>query len=172
MSDAPASLHQVQRNHVLAAAPSRAPGFVAAYLTAASEVRDDRLLIDAGAWKALRAAFPPLASPREYPPAQAAADAKLWPGGPTSNSTGTLAPTMPASPAPVAIRALPRAEWPLWTLPIALMRNERDKGVGDTVARHLAALGADALKRLYTLAFNEDCGCGQRQALLNRRFPY
>lgn len=75
-------------------------------------------------------------------------------------------------PVPHAPPPRPIAEWPLRFRLVAAVRSAEDKGVGDTIARHLARFGADALKRFYKAAFGKDCGCDQRQLFLNLRFPY
>jgi hypothetical protein len=67
---------------------------------------------------------------------------------------------------------VPRGKWPLIAKIIAKMRSEEDTGIGDAIARHLARFGAEGMKRVYKRLTGSDCGCGNRQAALNQRFPY
>lgn len=66
----------------------------------------------------------------------------------------------------------PIHEWPLAARAIAALRDDSDKGLGDTIHRHLQRFGADAMTKLYRRVMGRDCGCGDRQAKLNRMFPY
>lgn len=52
------------------------------------------------------------------------------------------------------------------------MAAPEDRGVGDTIARVIGPMGGDAFKRWYKRITGEDCGCGDRQAWLNQRYPY
>jgi hypothetical protein len=67
--------------------------------------------------------------------------------------------------------AAPRP-WPLTARTIARLRSPEDKGLGDTVHRHLSRFGADAMKRLFVKLTGKDCGCDARQAKLNALYPY
>lgn len=86
------------------------------------------------------------------------------PLGKFTEATVTAQPT-PKPPKPIT-------EWPLSARIIATLRNETDKGLGDTIHRHLERFGADAMKRLYRRFTGRDCGCGDRQKRLNREFRY
>lgn len=50
--------------------------------------------------------------------------------------------------------------------------NAGDKGLGDTVARTISGMGGEYFKEVYEQITGADCGCGDRQAALNARFPY
>ena len=60
--------------------------------------------------------------------------------------------------------------WPYWAKLIASQRIDEDRGVGDTFARLAAAVGGEQWKRLAKKAGG--CGCADRQAAWNRRWPY
>ena len=45
------------------------------------------------------------------------------------------------------------------------------KPLGDQVADLTHATGLDQLSKLYTQVTGQDCGCKQRQAWLNEKFP-
>ena len=45
----------------------------------------------------------------------------------------------------------------------------RSEGLGDTVAKVLKATGIDKVAKFI---MGEDCGCEERQALLNKLYPY
>jgi len=66
----------------------------------------------------------------------------------------------------------PVTQWPFTVRAIAMLKNDQDLGVGDTIARHLERFGSDGFKRLYKKITGIDCGCPQRQAILNSMFPY
>lgn len=79
----------------------------------------------------------------------------------------------PPPPKGEKVAAPPRPkEWPLWARAVALLRHPEDKGLGDTIARNLAKLGADAMVKLYVQATGGDCGCSRRHEILNQMFPY
>jgi hypothetical protein len=63
-------------------------------------------------------------------------------------------------------------KWPLLARAVSRLRSDVDRGLGDTIQRHLARFGGEALKRFYTRLTGHDCGCGDRQAALNLLFPY
>lgn len=78
----------------------------------------------------------------------------------------------PPEPSPRPVQAAPQNQWPY---PIAWLSQQystlEDKGVGDTVHRLISGSGGDVIKRwLYDLGI--ECGCDDRQAWLNARFPY
>jgi hypothetical protein len=79
------------------------------------------------------------------------------------------------APAPVAV---PESEWPAIVHMVAAHRNDEDKGVGDTLARISniipiwGGMGlGDAFKAMFK-AVGWDCGCADRQAKANARYPY
>ena len=66
--------------------------------------------------------------------------------------------------------ATPRAQWPLPIKAIALFSIPEDRGIGDVVARVIGPIGGDQFKAWTKLA-GFDCGCGQRQADWNAKYP-
>ena len=60
---------------------------------------------------------------------------------------------------------------PYWARLIASQRIDDDRGVGDTLARLASYVGGEHYKRLME-KLGRGCGCGNRQAMLNRRWPY
>lgn len=50
--------------------------------------------------------------------------------------------------------------------------NQKDKGFGDTLARIFTATGVKAVVEAVAEATGTDCGCSQRQEILNELFPY
>ena len=62
-------------------------------------------------------------------------------------------------------------EWPLLLRPLKLLARDGDRGLGDIVARTVGPAGGDAFKAWHLRAFGRDCGCGDRQASLNARYP-
>jgi hypothetical protein len=69
---------------------------------------------------------------------------------------------------------LPRHQWPRSVRILAVLRIDADAGFGDTLHRQLSIRGVDwAGKMMRWLKRHAiDCGCSQRQAWLNARFPY
>lgn len=63
-------------------------------------------------------------------------------------------------------------QWPLTARIIAKLRADSDAGLGDTIHRNLDRFGAEAMQWLYKRIIGSDCGCANRQAKLNRMFPY
>lgn len=83
----------------------------------------------------------------------------------------------PAAPVPVPISlpvaiALPFDQWPLWAKTLAFMRHETDKGLGDTVVHIIGEHRSDAFQAWFLAKFGKSCGCKDRQAWMNQRFPY
>lgn len=96
------------------------------------------------------------------------------PSGPrygAASKTGSLriCGDSPQAPPP---QPRPVTEWPLTARILAKLRAESDAGLGDTIHRHLARFGADAMKRFYKRITGSDCGCANRQDKINRMFPY
>jgi hypothetical protein len=54
---------------------------------------------------------------------------------------------------------------------VSKLRTPEDRGVGDTLERLLAKAGGRKFKHLMLL-MRLPCGCDDRQAWLNERFPY
>jgi hypothetical protein len=63
-------------------------------------------------------------------------------------------------------------KWPWIARMIAGMRIPEDKGIGDTVARHLGRFGGDGFKRIYKRLTGSECGCANRQQVLNQLYRY
>jgi hypothetical protein len=68
-------------------------------------------------------------------------------------------------PLPVAQR------WPTVLLPLKVMAVPEDRGAGDIIARVIGPIGGDTFKIWYRRLFGRSCGCGNRQEVLNRRWP-
>jgi hypothetical protein len=49
---------------------------------------------------------------------------------------------------------------------------KKSRGLGDTIAKITKATGIKKAVKTVFGAFNKDCGCSERQAKLNRMFPY
>ncbi len=62
-------------------------------------------------------------------------------------------------------------EWPKMAQAIARLRAPSEVGVGDTLARLFARVGGERFKTL-AKRLGIDCGCDNRQALLNAAYPY
>ena len=78
----------------------------------------------------------------------------------------------PRVKAPSAIKApIPREQWPRSVRLLERLASPSDKGIGDTIARLTGAVGGDIFKKWYKRIMKSDCGCGDRQARLNRLFP-
>ena len=96
----------------------------------------------------------------------------LWP---TKGADGKFLSSgiVPAAktPPPV-IEAIPRDEWPLRVKAFALLRTDADAGVGDTAQRIAGKFGGEWLKAKYKELMGENCGCENRQARMNRKYPY
>jgi hypothetical protein len=67
---------------------------------------------------------------------------------------------------------LPQEQWPLWIKTAALEKNDSDKGVGDTLARCIGAIGGNLYKAWYEKITGQKCGCSERQELLNLKYPF
>lgn len=68
------------------------------------------------------------------------------------------------------LEPIPRDQWPKWASAVASFAKPEDKGVGDTVKRMLGSAGVLFQATLQALGL--PCGCDQRQAEYNARFPY
>ena len=49
------------------------------------------------------------------------------------------------------------------------MKETKSKGLGDTIAKITKATG---IQKIVKKAVGNDCGCNERQELLNKKFPY
>ena len=68
--------------------------------------------------------------------------------------------------------------WPILARLLARLRTSDDKGLGDTIARSINLIPTlrgkplgDAFK-IVMHKLGKDCGCGDRQAKLNEKYPY
>ncbi len=61
--------------------------------------------------------------------------------------------------------------WPAYLLPLKLLKQEGDRGLGDIIARTIGPARGDAFKDWYREKFGQDCGCRDRQIHLNRTYP-
>ena len=52
------------------------------------------------------------------------------------------------------------------------MKNEKSKGLGDTIEKITKATGIKKVVDTVSKAVKKDCGCGARKDTLNRLFPY
>jgi len=51
--------------------------------------------------------------------------------------------------------------------------NKTSKGLGDSIAKFAHATGIHSLAQMGAKAVGKkDCGCGKRQAAMNKMFPY
>ena len=73
---------------------------------------------------------------------------------------------------PAAANALAQPPPPLWVRALAKRRQPGERGVGDTLARILAGVGAARAAKVYERLVGRTCGCADRQEWLNRRWPY
>jgi hypothetical protein len=48
----------------------------------------------------------------------------------------------------------------------------KSKGLGDTVEKITKATGIKAVVEAGAKILNKDCGCSERKAMLNNKFPY
>lgn len=61
--------------------------------------------------------------------------------------------------------------WPGWCNLIKRFRKPTDAGIGDTVKRIADRAGGEAFKKI-SAAIGIPCGCTERQARWNKRYPY
>ena len=67
---------------------------------------------------------------------------------------------------------LARELWPEWANVLAKMRNDTDKGVGDTAERVFGAFGGDRLKQWYEKLTGHKCHCKERKEAWNMQYGY
>jgi hypothetical protein len=77
----------------------------------------------------------------------------------------------PAHPARHPSQARFKPKWPKWAKALKHLAQPEDKGIGDVVARMIGAGNSAAFKAWYKLTFGKDCGCTDRQADWNRKYP-
>jgi hypothetical protein len=77
------------------------------------------------------------------------------------------AETLVPRPSPLA-----PSEWPIWAAALSFFKSEKDRGVGDTVERIIGKNCSKAYKTWYQSTFGKPCGCTDRKAKFNSRFPY
>lgn len=69
---------------------------------------------------------------------------------------------------------VPESIWPdnpRWVRLVRMLRKPEDSGVGDTVARIAARFGGERFKQ-WSAKLRIPCGCTDRQAAWNERWPY
>ena len=66
----------------------------------------------------------------------------------------------------------PVKQWPAWATAISLLKNDADKGVGDTVERIIGKAASATYKAWYKSVFGKSCGCGERKVRWNKDYPY
>ena len=98
-------------------------------------------------------------------------------GKPVVTTPATPAAPVKAAPAKQPVNRpspspIPFDQWPRRILWLYKRRHEADTGIGDTLARILAAKGADVFKRAFRAITGKDCGCADRQKRLNALYPY
>lgn len=62
--------------------------------------------------------------------------------------------------------------WPLWAKDLAKDRQPADKGVGDTLVHIIGDSRSEAFRKRFEDLVGSSCGCADRQAWLNQKFPY
>jgi len=70
------------------------------------------------------------------------------------------------------IHPLNRDRWPLWALAIALLKQDGEIGVGDTLERIIGPANSAAFKAWHMATFKKSCGCSERKAVWNQRYKY
>jgi len=85
--------------------------------------------------------------------------------------------TLPPPPVPLNTEHL-KLETPStssWPIPIRWLRARREpgeQGAGDTLERYIAIAGGSQAAALWTRFTGIKCGCADRKAWLNQRYPY
>jgi len=67
---------------------------------------------------------------------------------------------------------VPHNEWPLWAKALKLLSNDKDGGVGDTLARVIGDETSEAFKNWYKATFGKVCGCNGRRIEWNHKYSY
>lgn len=70
------------------------------------------------------------------------------------------------------VTPVPRDEWPIPIRALATARSAGELGIGDTAARMIGAFGGRIFEGWWQSVFGYPCGCDDRHAWLNARYPY
>lgn len=73
---------------------------------------------------------------------------------------------------PVPVQPVPRDKWPIGAVLASMARTSDDKGVGDTIARLAAKMGAAWAAKEFEKISGVPCGCVDRRAHYNSKYPY
>lgn len=65
----------------------------------------------------------------------------------------------------------PDYDWPIFLKPFKLLAKENDKGLGDIVKHIIGDTNSEAFKKWYKDNMGTTCGCHERQAWLNKKYP-
>lgn len=68
--------------------------------------------------------------------------------------------------------AVPLEKWPEWAKAMALLKQDGEIGVGDTVERIIGPAVGGKFKRWYKEKFGKSCGCERRKAEWNQKYRY
>lgn len=71
---------------------------------------------------------------------------------------------------PEPLKPIPRDRWPAWAKAVALLSDDTDIGIGDTIHRQLGKLGEAYKTTLEILGV--PCACDKRREEFNAVFPY
>jgi len=83
-----------------------------------------------------------------------------------------MVPKVSIEPTRARVTPLPKDQWPIWASAVAKFRHAEDVGLGDTVVHLIGDERSEWFKTWFHQKFGKTCGCSNRQAWLNRRFPY
>jgi hypothetical protein len=70
------------------------------------------------------------------------------------------------------IEPLAKSDWPVWALAVAKFGHSEDIGLGDTIVHLIGDERSEWFQTWFQQKFGKSCGCSNRQAWLNQRFPY
>lgn len=70
------------------------------------------------------------------------------------------------------VEPLAFVDWPTWAKELSQSRKIGDSGLGDTVIHVLGDARSEKFKNWWQDTLKTTCGCTERQAWLNARFPY
>lgn len=74
-------------------------------------------------------------------------------------------------PPSYASRGMVGPDWPWMLLPLKLLAQPQDRGLGDIAERVFGKFGGSEYKSWYLKTFGKPCGCSKRQEDLNILFP-
>lgn len=74
-------------------------------------------------------------------------------------------------PPSYAQRGMRSPNWPLILMPLKLLAQTGDRGLGDIALRVIGPVTSDAFKAWHLAVFGKPCGCSARQENWNRDFP-